>query len=203
MSTRQPPIVSSAAEGLVDEAVVRRLIEHSGVLCGPVYVAHGKQRLRLRLDGYNQAARLGPWLVLTDLNHDADCAPPLCACWLPQPASRMCFRVAVRAVEAWLLADRECIAHFLAVAIAQVPLRPDELDDPKHTLVRLAARSRRRNVREDMVPRVGSGRSTGAAYTSRLIEFAANHWRPDVAASGSESLGRCLTRLKELIAREQ
>jgi hypothetical protein len=36
-------------------------------------------------------------------------------------------------------------------------------------VVELARYSRRRDIREDMVPRPGSGRSVGAAYTSRLI----------------------------------
>ena len=199
MSTPKSLLISGAVEGLVDEAVLRRLVEHVGALPGPIYGRNGKQDLKQRLHGYNQAAQLGPWLVLVDLNHDADCAPPLRQSWLPGPAPRMCFRVVVRMVEAWLLADREEIARLLAVAVAQIPSRPDELDDPKQTLVQLAQRSRRKGVREDMLPRVGSGRPTGPAYPSRLIEFATGPWRPDVAAASSDSLSRCLRRLKDLI----
>jgi hypothetical protein len=53
-----------------------------------------------------------------------------------------------------------------------------------------------------MVPRVGSGRKIGSAYTSVLIEFAGDSkqvWRPHVAAKESESLNRCLRRLTGLI----
>jgi hypothetical protein len=32
--------------------------------------------------------------------------------WLPQPAQLMCFRVAVRELESWLLADAEALAAF-------------------------------------------------------------------------------------------
>jgi len=50
----------------------------------------------------------------------------------------------------------------------------------------------------DMVPRPGSGRATGPAYASHLIEFAATHWRPDIAAHSCQSLRKCLQRLKDL-----
>ena len=34
----------------------------------------GKDGLLRNLDGYNRAARFSPWVVLVDLDHDADCA---------------------------------------------------------------------------------------------------------------------------------
>jgi hypothetical protein len=67
--------------------------------------------------------------------------------------------------------------------------------------VDLAARSRRRAIREDMVPRSGSGRSVGQAYASRLIEFVDGYWRPEMAANNSDSLRRCCERLDEIVAR--
>jgi hypothetical protein len=42
-----------------------------------------------------------------DLDSDTGCAPPLCEQWIPGPAPFLCFRVAVREVEAWLMADAE------------------------------------------------------------------------------------------------
>ena len=63
------------------------------------------------------------------------------------------FPVAVREVEAWLLADRKHLAHFLHVPITQIPLAPEELENPKQTLVNLARKSRVRSIQKDMVPR--------------------------------------------------
>ncbi len=63
---------------------------------------------------------------------------------MPDPAPYMCFRVAVREVEAWLLADREQIARFLSIARSRVPQSPETLDNPKQRLVELARHSRRR-----------------------------------------------------------
>lgn len=194
--------VSGAVEGVVDEAVVGRLIEHVGAVRGPIHGKGGKTHLRARIDGYDQAARFGPWIVLVDLDDDAECAPPLVQGWLAAPAPRMCLRVAVRAVEAWLLADRERMAGFLGVRADEVPEAPAALPDPERALVELAARSRRREIREDMVPRPGSGRTVGPAYTSRVIEFVTDPrrgWRPAVAARSAPSLARCLRRLRSLV----
>jgi hypothetical protein len=70
------------------------------------------------------------------------------------------------------------------------------VNDPKRAMVEVAGHSRRREIRQDMVPRRGSGSSVGPAYTSRLIEFAQAHWRPETAARASDSLRRCLARLQ-------
>jgi len=193
--------VSGAVEGLLDEAVLKRLISHVGALTGPVYGRAGKAQLLRRLQGYNQAAQFGPWVVLLDLDLDADCAPPYRAAHLPHPAPQMCFRIAVREVEAWLFADRERLARFLAVSEGTIPVHPEMVQSPKDTMAQLAQRSRRRDVREDVAPRPGSGRRVGPAYSSRLIQFvddAAQGWRPDVAASASNSLARCLRCLRHL-----
>ncbi len=194
-----PVFISAAVEGIVDEAVIRRLVRHVGGEVHRVYGRNGKAHLRQRIHGFNQAASISPWIVLVDLNRDADCPPPLLADWLPHPSPHMCFRVAVRAVESWLLADRERISQFLGVPVGRVPHAPELIEDPKGLMVQLAARSRRRDIREDMVPRPGSGRLTGPAYASRLIEFTETHWRPRVSARFSDSLRRCLLRLGEIV----
>ena len=194
-------VISAAVEGPTDEAVAVRLIRHVGAKAGSVYGKQGKPRLRERVNSYNQAARRAPWLVLVDLDRDADCAPPLRAAWLPDPAPQLCFRVAVRAIESWLLADAETIANFLGVARGKIPAQPETLSHPKTALVDLARTSRRRDIRLDMVPREGSGRAVGPAYTSRLIEYVDNHWRPAEAAKRAESLARAIRCLRRL-ARE-
>jgi len=186
----------------MDEAVLRRMVESVGARLGPVYGKNGKRDLRRRLRGYNQAACLSSWIVLVDLDRDADCAPPLRAAWLPKPAPYMYFRVAVREVEAWLLADREGLSAFLSIPASRIPREPEAITDPKRIMVELAMHSRQRAIREDMVPRPGSGRAVGPAYTSRLIEFVMDTvagWRPHAAARSSDSLSRCLRCLRRLV----
>ncbi len=194
-------IISAAVEGSIDEVLVRRLVDAAGGVVGRVYGKSGKQALRSKIDGYNNAAKHAPWIVLVDLDQEA-CAPDLRRNWLPAPASKMCFRVAVREAEAWLLADRERLADFLSVPLSKISTNPETLPNPKQTMVQLAQLSRRSQVRNDMVPRPGSGRSVGPAYTSRLMEFIGigdGQWRPGVAAQHSDSLKRSLKSLRRLV----
>ncbi len=191
-------VVTVALEGRTDRPIVRRLLEEVGLTLGPVYVGHGKTFLDRRLRDYNNAARYAPWLVLRDLDHDAECAPTLARRLLPEPARWMALRLAVRASEAWLLADQERFAQFLGVARARVPSEPEALPDPKGTVVALARHSRSRDVRADMAPRDGSGANVGPGYTSRIELFASSLWRPRVAAQSSRSLAACLAALRRL-----
>lgn len=194
--------ISGAVEGDVDEAVLRRLLLQVGANQGTIHGKQGKPFLLKRLDGYNRAAQFTPWAVLVDLDHDADCAPPFCRNWLPNPSPYMCFRVVVREIESWLFADRERLARFLGVRASLIPEQPETVECPKRTMIEVANASRRREIREDMVPRPGSRRKIGPAYNSRLIEFVGNverGWRPHVAANVSESVKRCLRGLQRLI----
>lgn len=194
-------VISAAVEGLVDEAVAKSLITDAGASVGQVYGKRGKPFLRASIAGYNNAARFRPWIVLIDLDHDAHCAPELCRSWVPAKAANLCFRVAVRAIESWLLSDRQAIAKFLSVSPSRLPMDPESETNPKQVMVDLAANSKRRSIREDMVPRPGSGRSVGPAYTSRLIEFV-RLWRPAIAAGQSQSLRRCRMCLERLVKGE-
>ena len=186
----------------MDEAVLRRLIFEAGATPGIIFGKQGKSFLHKRITGYNQAAEFDPWVVLVDLDHEADCPPVMKSSWLPDPASYMCFRIAVREIETWLLADSERLARFLGVRISRVPPEPELLDDPKGVMIEIATGSKRRRIKKDMVPRPGSRRKVGPAYNARLIQFVTNMqkgWRPEVAAQSADSLNRCLRGLEHVI----
>jgi len=191
-------VINAVVEGIVDEAVVRRLVQHVGAIPGGVYGKNGKGGLRQKIPGYNNAARYSPWIVIVDLDSDADCAQLLRLNWIPDPAPFMCFRVAVREMEAWLLADGPRLASFLQVAETAIPHDPECLANPKDAMVNLARHSRSRAIQKDMIPRAGSGIPIGALYSSRLIEFASKQWRPEVAARRCDSLRRAIECLKRL-----
>jgi hypothetical protein len=192
-------IFKAAVEGYLDEVVLQAMASPIGVALEPVYGKKGKQDLRNKVSNYNRAAQFEPWIILVDLNTDAQCAPELCRSWVAEPSPLLCFRVAVRAVESWLLADRVSIAKFLGVSKSLIPGSPDSLEDPKETLVNLARRSRRTRIREDLVPSPTGGRKVGPAYNSSLIEFVIHSeigWRPLIAAEHSESLRRCMEAVR-------
>lgn len=202
MTGRPPAFVSGVVEGLIDEAVVRRLVEFAGGIPATIYGKQGKHHLLQHLKGYNRAARLQRWVVLVDLDQDADCAPPFRGLWLPVASPGMCFRVAVREIEAWLMADRDRFSGFIGTSSSRIPRFPDLVDDPKRLVVALALHSRSRIIREELTPRPGSGRVVGSAYTSRMIEYVLDRdagWRPEVAMRASDSLRRCIVSLQTLI----
>lgn len=186
-----------AVEGATDIPVIRRLLAEAGHALAVAYGGHGKGPLDSNLVGYNNAARFAPWFVLRDLDHDGECAPALASGLLPAPAEHMRLRIAVRETESWLLGDAESLAAFLSVKSSRIPTNPDRLDDPKQALVNLARQSRRREIRDDMVPALGTSAVVGPAYGSRIEEFAREHWRPSVAATRSSSLKRTLDRLND------
>ena len=202
--TAYGPLISGAVEGPIDAAVLRRLLHESGAIPATIYTKEGKSPLLQKISAYNHAARLGPWVVLIDLDRDADCAPTLRSRLLPAPAPALCFRIAVRAIEAWLLADRERFAEFFGIALSKVPRHPEALPDPKRAVVDLARSSRRKEIRRDLVPRKESGRQVGPAYTSHLLAYiqdGQSGWRPEIAAEEAENLRRALRCIERLLRR--
>lgn len=189
-------IITCAVEDDIDEAVALHLIADAGAAAGPVHGNKGQPYLLKNLRGFNNAARHAPWLVLLDLDTDAECPPAFVTRHLPSPAARMSLRVAVREVESWLIADRQAFARFIGVPVRRLPLDPDALENPKQFVVNLARRSRKTDIKEDLVPSQNSGRTIGRGYPSRLIEFVRDHWSPTRAEPASQSLMKCRRQLR-------
>ena len=106
-----------AVEGVVDKAVGARLLADQGAELRTAYIKNGKGQIDAKLPAYNAAARHSAWLVLRDLDFDAACAPALARAKLPRPAPFMAFRIAVREIEAWLLADCVNLGTFLGISM--------------------------------------------------------------------------------------
>lgn len=199
----EPPLieVQVAVEGRLDEAVVRRLLLACGARPGLVRGKKGRGYVLTRLRGYNEGARYGVlWFVLVDLDQQPECAPELVAEMLSEPADGMCFRIAVREVEAWLLADRAGFARWAGVRASLIPDDVEAIARPKERLVAIVRESSRRERREALVPHPDSGRVEGPAYTSALTEFVATDWDVEAAASAAPSLARAIRCLRAKIA---
>jgi len=194
------PGIYFASEGLTDAVVGSVVCRHIGLTIYQHLGGRGKAELDRKLSNYNRAARSIKWVVLRDLDHDAECAPSLRRQLLSQDSRYMHLRIAVRAIEAWLLGDRQEFAGFFAVGVSRVPSVPEQLDDPKQTVIELVARSRKRDIRSDMVPERGSGRREGPGYAGRLIEYAETYWRPHIAAATCPSLHKTIRRLRQCVA---
>lgn len=193
-------IVDALVEGQLDEAVAARLIRHTRHEFGVAYGKRGWQYLRHKAFGFNVRARYGnPILMLVDfMDTGLSCPPEVPAIWLPDRCNKMLLRTAVREIESWLLADGDGMARFLGIPAIRIPQHPEDLDDPKQTLVNLARRSRKRALREAIVPPPSVSSAVGPGYTAALEEFVARHWDIEAALPRALSLRRCAIRLGEL-----
>jgi hypothetical protein len=192
-------LVNALVEGIVDEAAARRIITAAGHEFGTCYGKHGSGYIKEKADGFNNAARVVPLLGLVDhVDTGLLCPPDVVSHWLPHRRPLMLLRVVVRELESWLLADRENLAHFLKVPPGRIPRAPEDVEDPKRTLVNLARRSRSSTIRDALVPRRGSTSQEGVLYTSEMVRFIREGWNLDTARERAGSMDRCLRRLEQL-----
>ena len=186
-----------AVEDELSGVVMRRLIAASGrnFAIDRLINTRGNGQLKSGMKKFKSASHALPHVILTDLDNYT-CPLALLKNWkavhLPP---RLLFRIAVREVESWLLADREGIAEFLHVAVAKVPRNPETEADPKRSLINLARRSRKRRLAEELVPSIGSSATIGPLYNARLSEFVNSAWDIDRAKVLADSLSRTISRL--------
>lgn len=136
--------------------------------------------------------------MLTDLDTPQECPPGLIRSWVRGTLnSRFFFRVAVMEVESWIMADRMGFSDFLSVPLHRIPSPTDNILNPKEFLLSLARRSKKKAVREALVPAQGATLSVGNEYNAFLSEFVRKHWNLERAATASPSLKRTLDRLAQ------
>ena len=194
----EPIPISVAVEDELSEAIALRLLEESpgNFQVGRPYRRSGFGYLKKNMPGFNKAARGTPFFVLTDLDR-RPCPSALIADWLSQPKHpNLILRVAVREVESWLLADDDGLSKFLGISKTLVPRAPDTLDDPKKSLILLAARSKFSNLRAAIVPPPKSIRVQGPDYNGPLAKFAQEKWNLRAARQRSPSLDRALLAIE-------
>ncbi len=185
-----PIPINLAVEDALSEAVLRKVLENSTreFAIGSAYGQRGIGYLRKMIQPFNNAAKGAPFLVLVDLDQ-SQCAPALIGEWLTDRRHQnLIFRVAVREVESWIMADTAGFAAFLGVSRRSIPLDTDGLTDPKQILIKLAKASPRRDLRRDIVPPPKSTRTIGPNYNGRLIRFINSSWDCNLAKQQSRSL---------------
>lgn len=192
-------VITIAGEGRLDLEVAEKLVSHYGGEVGNRYDRGGKSGIQSKIDGYNNdAAHTNmPWLVLIDLNSD-ECPPSLRNKLLDEAAPSMCFRIAVREVESWLMGDTESFASYFGVNRTLIPSEPEKLNDPKNELIQLARKSNKREIREGIARKGSTQLETGPRYTALMRKYAQNHWRPEVAAKRADSLRRAMACVEKL-----
>ncbi|MCL2479675.1 MAG: DUF4276 family protein, partial [Treponema sp.] len=163
----------------------------------------GKGKIKKNINGFNNAAKNSYFFVITDLDNEYQCAPSLVQDWLSnKPVSQLLFRVAVHEIESWLLADRENLATFFSISKQIIPLNPDNEVDPKRTLISLAKRSRKRDIREAIVP-IDDYANIGPEYNIKLQSYIQNTWNIGSARRNSPSLDGAIKSLEKIACWEK
>ena len=139
--------------------------------------------------------------TLTDLDTEK-CASDLIQKWFFPKGNPVAlpketvFRVAVREVEAWILADRDAFADFMGIPRANFTEYPDNLDDPKAHLFGVIRKKGNKKWHKEMLP---SGTAhIGPRYNEMLCKFVNKKWSPLLAADKSPSLKKAIKALKNL-----
>lgn len=194
--------IAIAGEGVTDLAVMRRLVLEAGLAVGRIYWGEGrtgKYGLDRNIAGWAAGARFGsPIFVLRDLDQDAPCASALRGRLCSDEPAAFVLRIATKAVEAWLIADRDRLAKALSVSPTHLPNDPDSCEDPKAAIIAAARKSKSAAIRRSLPPRPTSGRKEGDAYAATLIDFVGKQWRPMIASGASDSLARTRRALAKL-----
>lgn len=190
-------------EDAISEAIGERLVaEVGGGLNIVVRMGNkGNGYLKTKLAELGRVARACPVLMLTDLD-STECPPSLIRSWFGNrsPCVNMMFRVAVREVEAWLLADQEAFSEFTGVPFNKLPRNPETLNDPKRTILQLVKRYGRKSIKQDVLPAPGVNAIRGLGYNQAFCRFTHDIWSPERASASSESLMRARNRLAEFVA---
>jgi hypothetical protein len=193
--------INIAYEDELSKVAMEKILSH----CGNFSVAtsmggRGFGYLKTKVKSFNKAACPNiPFFILTDLD-SCSCPNALITSWLsPSVKSKfLIFRVAVREIESWILADRTGVSRLLTINIGRVPELVDQISDPKLTLVQLALASPNKSIREDLAPSPKSTAKVGKNYNAILVKFVQTQWNIEGAALNSPSLKRAIAELETI-----
>ena len=178
---------SGAVEGPVDEAVLRRTLLTSGSAWTPSISPTARPTSCASCQAITTLLNT-PWLVLVDLDHSADCAPPIawpgCPTSTPDGLSNSGARS--RSVAACgSRGDGELRGR---AGIAS-PIEPETVDNPKLMVITWRD-ALHVAIRAGLIPREGSGRQVGPPYTAQIIAMSILSGVPMWPHGNADSLRR-------------
>lgn len=136
-------------------------------------------------------------IVFTDLDN-VECPQKLISSWFNgiEKPPELLFRVVVREIESWVLADHKGFATYFGISHAKLPSDPDSLPNPKATLLKLIEGSRR-EIKDAMVAKKGALAIQGIGYNTILVDFIKTSWCSQRAQERSRSLKKAFARINE------
>lgn len=162
----------------------------------------GNGYIKKNIRSFNDAARYSPYIILTDLD-DKNCPKNLLDDWINFPVNpNFIFRIAVREIETWLIADKKNFSNFLGISMSLIPAGDidyhPELKDPKLFIFNKVNRNSRKNsLKRDLIP-IDSTASIGPGYNTQMKRFIDDSWNIGEASLNSESLRRAIEAISRI-----
>jgi hypothetical protein len=192
-----PKSIILAVEDKLSELVSARILSSLGIDVSVTLGLKGKNYLEKKARSLNKTAQGFPVLMIADQDSAAQCPPTLINSWVGKNQNPLfLLRVAVMEIESWIMADRKGIADFLSIPLDRIPGNPDLITQPKEFLVSLARKSKKKQLRDQLVPRPGATNSVGPENNISLGSFVQSSWNMSRALSVSPSLKRTMSRLQ-------
>ncbi len=192
-----PKSLILAVEDRLSELVSARILSSLGINVSVTLGLKGKSYLEQKARNLNRTAHGFPVLMIADQDSFARCPPTLINSWLgTRQSPQFLLRFAVMEIESWIMADRKGFADFLSIPLNRVPGNPDLIAQPKEFVVSLARKCRKKQLRDQLVPRPHATSSVGPEYNTSLGSFVQSKWNIERAASSSPSLKRTINRLR-------
>jgi len=88
--------------------------------------------------------------------------------------SEFFFRIAVKEIESWILADRINFSNYLGIPVQRIPLITDEINNPKQFILNLSDKSKKSSLRNGMIFRHKDTLKPGPDYNAKNWQKKAN-----------------------------
>lgn len=125
-------------DDLSEHVLIKILSVVGDYYLAPGYQKNGAGYIDKNINGFNNGAKGTPFIVLRDLDN-WPCAPQLISNLLTNRKNKyFIFRIVVKEIETWLLADKNNLANYLSVNSAIIPDNPETICDPKEFIVNIA-----------------------------------------------------------------
>lgn len=188
-------------EDELSEAFMKKLAEYFGhkYLIIASYTRGGYGYIKNNIKAFNNASKGSVYFILTDLDNYS-CPLELMDEWLGLKNRRhnLLFRVAIKEVESWALADIIGFSDYFGVSERLVPRSPDTVSDPKKVLIDIVRKSKKKSFKQDILP-VNENAKVGPNYNARMIDFVNKKWSINSALKNSESLNRAYHALDRFV----
>lgn len=181
-------------EDVLSQHALSRILSSLNKQVRYVYGNTGCGFIDSKIEGFNHASKHWPVIVLRDLDHHP-CPGAFASSLLPNKHPTLIFRIVVREVEAWLLADRAGFSRFIGVKEDRIPTNSEDILNPKEFLIELA-KSGKRSIRDQIVPDNNSAGFYGKNYNGCLIRYIHSGWDIENASQHSRSLTKLLKDIR-------